>query len=440
MNRIHKIAVSIILILSLCQSTALAASYTTYTRVQSIPSVKITVDTGSISTGDMLSDNAESYISIPENDYYTVVEADWIDEVEYLKVGDAPRIRVYLNAFPKEADYSNYTKIWLFQGGYSASNVRVTGGEYVSSSVRDSGYTLEVTLRVKAVKGQFEAPQSVYWESQTGMARWEPSEYGDSGVYDVICYRNSTAVKKLSYYQGTSYNFYPYMTKEGDYSFKVRCAVPTDLQNTGKSSEYVESNGLYVTKENVSDGTGQTTADEHGGSASHQTGNNYYPNGTGNENVAGWLTDSTGTYFRYPDGSYAPAGWLRLNGSWYYLDAKGRMLSGWQADQRTGAWYYMDPQTGIMRTGWLSDGGQWYYLNTAAGSYEGCMLTGWQEIDGLRYYFNSSGIMVTGWFQIDGKCYYFYPAGSQTGGRYGYMAQNTRIGDFQIGADGTWQN
>ncbi len=33
-------------------------------------------------------------------------------------------------------------------------------------------------------------------------------------------------------------------------------------------------------------------------------------------------------------------------------------------------------------------------------------LTGWQTIDGERYYFKSSGIMATGW-NIDGKVYYF---------------------------------
>lgn len=38
---------------------------------------------------------------------------------------------------------------------------------------------------------------------------------------------------------------------------------------------------------------------------------------------------------------------------------------------------------------------------------EGVMQTGWQEIDGERYYFDEEGVMQTGWLEIDGIWYYF---------------------------------
>ncbi|PGE97970.1 hypothetical protein COF51_04350 [Bacillus pseudomycoides] len=40
------------------------------------------------------------------------------------------------------------------------------------------------------------------------------------------------------------------------------------------------------------------------------------------------------------------------------------------------------------------------------------MQTGWQQINGAWYYFNSSGAMQTGWQQINGKWYYCNSDGS----------------------------
>lgn len=414
-------------------------NYYTYMHVQSISSARILVDTEALSAGGVITDSAMSYVSVPENEFYDLMDAVWIDDVESLSVGDEPRMTVYLNAIPRQIDYSTYSKIWLFEGAYNSSNVRVSKGTYVNSAIRDSGYTLEVTLRVNTIKGAYNAPENVFWSSQSGVCTWIPAEYGGSGLYDVVCYRNGTAVKRLQNYTGTSYNFYPYMTREGDYTVKVRCAVPAAMSGKGaKVSEYAESDGLYITSDRVSDGTGQTHADENGSSGQGNNGN--YPNGTGTENVAGWVTDSTGTYFRYPNGQLAPAGWLHLNGVWYFLDTQGRQLTGWQTDSRTGLRYYMDPSSGIMKTGWFFTDGYWYYLEKAVENTEGHMVTGWRDINGYTYYFNQNGIMVTGWFEIGGKWYYFYPMGSTADGNYGYMAVNTRIGDFTIGPDGTWQN
>ena len=48
------------------------------------------------------------------------------------------------------------------------------------------------------------------------------------------------------------------------------------------------------------------------------------------------------------------------------------------------------------------------------------MVTGWQQIGGKWYYFNTGGDMVTGWLQAEpGKWYYLYEDGS--------MAANTVI-------------
>ena len=405
-------------------------------RVRPIPNVRLSIQTNDLTVGDYLASDASSYVSVSaDNQYYYLESADWMDYTEMLRVGDEPRIKVYVNALPKETYTERLNTIYLFRGSYNSSNVHITNGEFISAAVRDSGYTLEITVRIKSVKGTYDPPYEAYWSSAKGTAVWTESQ-NSSGYFDVTCYRGSSVVKKLTNYHGTMYNFYPYMTKAGDYSFRVRTVAPENISSSvGKSSDWMESDTLTIEENQVSDGSGQTSSDETGGGPS--INGNSYPNGTGNANVAGWVQSNGIWYFRYPNGELAKDGWLKLDGKYYMFDASGKMLTGWQQN-KYGIWFYMDKSSGAMRTGWLRDGDYWYYLNTTQDDWEGCMVRGWWTLGDKKYYFNDSGIMVTGWFQIDGKWYYFYPEGS-TGGAYGYLATNTDIGSFHVNAEGVWE-
>ena len=80
----------------------------------------------------------------------------------------------------------------------------------------------------------------------------------------MVLYRGSSEVKRLKEYKGTSYNFYPYMTREGTYSFKVRTVPGTETEKKyGKNSDWTESDEMYIDERHVSDGKGQ----DGGGSA-----------------------------------------------------------------------------------------------------------------------------------------------------------------------------
>ncbi|EOU2021445.1 cell wall-binding protein [Clostridium perfringens] len=88
--------------------------------------------------------------------------------------------------------------------------------------------------------------------------------------------------------------------------------------------------------------------------------------------------------------------------------AVDKIKSGWQ--QIEGNWYYFN-SNGNMKTGWEEINGYWYYFNN-----DGIMQTGWQEIGGKWYYFRPDGNMRVGWEQINGYWYYFGSDGSmQTG-------------------------
>ena len=428
--------VTFMTVLTLMMSMMLIpANASTVTR--SIPSVRVTVATGNIDFGTVDDESALSFVSVPENQYYTLSDAMWTDSSTTLLPGSSPSIRVLLEAIPKETSHSNYDLIYLFRGSYTSSNVTVTKGKLEKAEVKDSGYFLELTIKMNGLTGQFDMPSSADWTEPTGTAAWVANEI-DSGFHDLICYRGSTTVKKLTNYRGSSYNFYPYMTKSGDYKFKIR-TVQDPAQEHGKPSEWLESGELYIGEDQVSDGSGQTTADEIGGGSGTPViaGDNQFPNGTGNQVVVGWVEQNGYTYFFYPDGSYARSGWVKHNDKWYMFDDAGHRLTGWQKN-KYGKWFYMDPATAVMKTGWLKDNGNWYYLDTTPGDAEGHMITGWLNWNNQKYYFNSSGVMVTGWYKIDDSYRYFYPEGS-TGGAYGYMARNTTVGDFSFDENGVWK-
>ncbi|WP_270213687.1 M14 family zinc carboxypeptidase [Clostridium perfringens] len=88
--------------------------------------------------------------------------------------------------------------------------------------------------------------------------------------------------------------------------------------------------------------------------------------------------------------------------------AVDKIKSGWQEIE--GNWYYFN-SNGNMKTGWEEINGYWYYFNNG-----GVMQAGWQELGGKWYYFRPDGNMRVGWEQINGYWYYFGSDGSmQTG-------------------------
>ena len=108
-----------------------------------------------------------------------------------------------------------------------------------------------------------------------------------------------------------------------------------------------------------------------------------------------WVKNDKGqwTYVKDAQGTKA-TGWLKDNGTWYYLDKDGIMQTGWVKDN--GTWYFLDG-SGAMQTGWKYVGGHWYYLDGA-----GAMQTGWKYVSGHWYYLNASGALLVNTTTPDG--------------------------------------
>lgn len=332
---------------------------------------------------------------------YTVSSAEWVGSGS-IYVGSKPQIRVYLT--PNDPD-DRY-----FKGSYSSSNVKINGGTYVSAK-KNSSDELVVTLKVNEVKGTYESPDDAYWQDNTlGRAKWKAAEHS-SDTYDIYLYRGGSVVHKVEKYKGTTYNFYPWMTKKGTYTFKVRTVSSSTNSSSSSRSDWTESDEIYISEEDVSDGSGQ-------GSSSGNTG------------TVGWILSGSTWYYRYPDGNYQKNTWLNISDKWYLFDSSGAMLTGWQT--KDGYTYFMD-SSGAMQSGWVKSGEVWYYLNQTQGGPFGSLCKNvWIQYSNNTYFVDSTGAMVQGWYQISGNWYYFYPG-------EGRRAVNTTVDGFYLDANGIWR-
>ena len=155
------------------------------------------------------------------------------------------------------------------------------------------------------------------------------------------------------------------MTKEGEYTFKVRTIPGTDAQEKyGKKSDWVESGELEITDRYVSDGKGQ------------QSGNASVVKGT--KDPVGWFKEGDTWKYRYPDGNLLRDGWSEIDGVWYYFNEDGAMATGWRQSGQERYYLY---DNGQMAVGWSQIGGSWYYFRAEA---EGTMPKGTLVSPGWR--------------------------------------------------------
>lgn len=138
--------------------------------------------------------------------------------------------------------------------------------------------------------------------------------------------------------------------------------------------------------------------------------------------AAGW-----GGWFWY-DNNIDRSGWEEADGVTIYKDFHGKPVTGWQ--EIHGLRYYFDEDHGL-HTGWLEDISGTYYMTGEGFPHvgwleleeehfflhpDGTLATHWQEIGGNTYYFDDRGAMQTGWLEQEGLRHYLNEDGIlQTG-------------------------
>ncbi len=117
-------------------------------------------------------------------------------------------------------------------------------------------------------------------------------------------------------------------------------------------------------------------------------------------------------------------GWAKNDAGQYLYYKDGKALTGTQTID--GVKYFFET-TGALKTGWVKDGDNWRYYDSNKA------LAGWWDIgsDSAKktYYFTEDSLMVSGkWLEIDGKWYYFYTDG--------VLAKSTKIDGYEVDKNG----
>lgn len=306
-------------LLMLMCGTAVASTRT------EIDSISLDVESN-IEAGDS---SGDVDVTCDSGDYY-------VDDIEITNEpkngwddGDKPKLKVTVEA---EDDY-------YFSSGLSKNDVDLRGADGKVTSVTRKSSTLIVYITLDSLDGSDSGYDlDVYgleWDESDGMASWEDS--GDARKYEVRLYRNDNSVTSVLTTSDTSYDFSGYITKSGDYLFKVRA-----VYSSSDKGSWEESDSWYVSSEEADEiSDGRRT---YGSSSSSYKG--------------AWLRDSVGWWYCNADKSYTVNNWQYIDDRWYFFNAAGYMVTGWI--DWGGRWYYCG-----------DDGAMYYNTTTPDGYYVG---------------------------------------------------------------------
>ena len=235
-------------------------------------------------------------------------------------------------------------------------------------------------------------------------------EYGESTVYTIA---SPDKVKDISLPQNSAIK--PQESK----------SIELQARYTGIDSETFRYKVIIPTNRDWSSSdTSVATIDRDGNITAHKSGTTTITVTSDGKTYSTTVTVSTNASSNTSSARDIKYGrWVKSGSRWWFKDSDGSYPSnGWEKIDKV--WYYFD-SSGWMQTGWVKDG-SWYYLDSS-----GAMKTGWVKDNGSWYYLDSSGAMKTGWFTVSGKWYYAYSSGA--------LAINTTTPDgYRVNANGEW--
>ena len=236
------------------------------------------------------------------------------------------------------------------------------------------------------------------------------------------------------------------------------------LTNTWVGNYYLGSNGIMATNQWV----GNYYVKENGYIATNEWIGNYYVDISGKWVPNRWISNGR-WWYRYGDGSYPASKFDVINGSTYYFDKSGYMITGWKSIESnwyyfnasgcmvTNTWvgdYYLDFDGKMAISQWINDryvgqDGAWDkskelyvmeqdslgtrfvnqrtleyekdgWIKIKSGSYyvdsNGYALVGTQILEDKTYHFDENGKLITGWYMENEHTYWLDTNGQKISG------------------------
>lgn len=236
------------------------------------------------------------------------------------------------------------------------------------------------------------------------------------------------------------------------------------LTNTWVGNYYLGSNGIMATNTWV----GNYYVKENGYIATDEWIGNDYVDASGKWVPNRWISSGR-WWYRYGDGSYPASKFDVINGSTYYFDKSGYMVTGWKSVESnwyyfnasgcmvTNTWvgdYYLDFDGKMAISQWINDryvgqDGAWDkskelyvmeqdslgtrfvnqrtleyekdgWIKIKSGSYyvdsNGYALVGTQILEDKTYHFDENGKLITGWYMENEHTYWLDTNGQKVSG------------------------
>lgn len=287
-----------------------------------ISKISITV-TNTFKVGERCS--AEDVEISTNSKYFSVGEIMLVDdEEEFWGVRDVPVIDVFLEAL--EGSYFSIAEV---------TDIKLEGAEYIAGTREDSE-VMVLRLRLPSLRSQVGEIECAKWALPT-VGSWTKAY--NTRYYEVRLFRDGKGVGNTQKVMDSSFDFAPWMTRPGNYSYRVRAV---NIQDESVKSGWRESE----TKIYVDEATAQQLKSQYGTAI---------PDGMADPGQAaewqrqqqqqhGWFLDGTGWWYRNEDGSYTTNGWQLIDGKWYYFNSVGYMVTGWI--DWDGKSYYCAPDSG----------------------------------------------------------------------------------------------
>lgn len=233
--------------------------------------------------------------------------------------------------------YFNITK-------QSSIHLSGAGAEFVKASRKDNGQTLIITARLTDLSDFLE---------EVSEAAWKENGYGEwSEAYGALAYRvaltDPKGKTKYATTGGTTYDFRPFMQKEGEYRFRVRPA-----SESGKTKEWTDGGYFTVTPETAAHNQSLFEVKKD---ISFLNGEKTPANQIVTYLNTGWQkTDDGHFWYRNQDGSYPQSSWLQEGDDWYFFDENGYMVTSSYAEWGNER-YYLEKDGKMVKNSRTPDG------------------------------------------------------------------------------------
>ena len=278
--------------------------------------------------------------------------------------GDKAPTSTFTNDFePAKGTWEKFNGYWRFKDVH---------GQYLNNTFREiDNLKYRFDQQGRMVTGWFKVNGSWYFFQNNGAMVTGWKKIGNSYYY---FYEDGKMAANT--------------TVEGYYISGDGVYMPAGWKQTGDRWWFMNGDGSYpASTEKVIDG------------------GTYYFDSQGYM-YTGWL-ERNGSWRYFTSSGAMVKGWAKINNNWYYFNNNGDMLT----NQLIEGWY-LDKDGKGLATGWQHNSSGWWFLeNDGSFPYStfkiidgstyyfdsnGYMVTGWKQLNGQWYYFLSGGSMAKG--------------------------------------------